>query len=289
MLFRGDVSAAGDSYLGCPASSHRGQYYGHCQYEHAVRYTSGSRDREGGDAGPRFFDLPRDSAKDLSPPFSLDRVQVGHSQEVLGEDSLFSISPLSPGIFFQPPRGSISPPAGEALLPSPADDCVASGLGDPNIAAWCEQYTGSESPWSLPGCAAVWVRLSAGPSGASDWVSFEDLCPAAGGIIDLCTSRGPGGGRMITDWTAELSVQILGVRRSAVYRWKPGIWMAASSPSVSGIRRMSGVVPAPVSSCCSCLDCECCSWGNSFPRSDCVIQILPLHNQPDGHSHDGGC
>ena len=98
-----------------------------------------------------------------------------------------------------------------------------------------------------------------------------------------------GGGRVITDWTAESSVQILGVRRSAVYRWKPGIWIATSSPSVSGLRGISGVVPAPVSSCRSCLDCDCCSEGNSFPQSDCVIQILPLHNQPDGHSYDGVC
>ena len=37
---------------------------------------------------------------------------------------------------------------------------------------------------------------------------------------------------MITDWTAESPVRILGVRRSAVYRWKPGIWIAASNPSV---------------------------------------------------------
>ena len=70
---------------------------------------------------------------------------MGHSQEVPSEDSSFSVSPLSPGIFFQPPRGSTSPPAGEALLPMPADDCVASGLGDPITAALCEQYPGSES------------------------------------------------------------------------------------------------------------------------------------------------
>ena len=63
--------------------------------------------------------LPRDSAKDSSPSLSLDRVQ--------------------------PLRGNTSPPAGEALLQPPADDSVASGLGDPNTAAWCEQYPGSES------------------------------------------------------------------------------------------------------------------------------------------------
>ena len=67
---------------------------------------------------------------------------------------------------------------------------------------------------------------------------------------------------MITVWTAESSVQILGVRRSAVYRWKPGIWIAAASYSVPGKCRMSGVVLAPVSACRSCLDYECCSGGD---------------------------
>ena len=76
---------------------------------------------------------------------------------------------------------------------------------------------------------------------------------------------------MITVGTAELSVQILGVRRSAVYRWKPGIRIAAASNSVPGQRRMSGVVPSPVSACRSCLDFEYCSGRIKLPRSDCVI------------------
>ena len=160
--------------------------------------------------------LPWGAAYDLSPPFSLGRVQMGHSQEVPGEDSSFSVSPLSPGLFFKPPRGSTSPPAGGTLLPTTADGCVVSGLGDPITAAWCEQYPGSESPWSLPVCVAVRLILSAGPSGASDWVGFEDICSTAGGILDLCTSHGLGAGWLITDWTAESSVQILGVRWSRV-------------------------------------------------------------------------
>ena len=106
--------------------------------------------------------LPRDAAKDSSPSFSLHRVQVGHSQDGPGEDSSFSGSLLSPRFFFQPLRGNTSPLAGEALLQPPADACVVSGLGDPNTAAWCEQYPGSESPWSLPGCATVQALLSAG-------------------------------------------------------------------------------------------------------------------------------
>ena len=59
--------------------------------------------------------------------------------------------------------------------------------------------------------------------------------------------------------------------------------------TVSGLRRMSGVVPAPVSAGRPCLDSERCSGGISFLRSNYVIQILPLHNQPDGHSYDGVC
>ena len=87
------------------------------------------------------------------------------------------------------------------MLP-PADDCVVSGLDDPNTAVWCELFPGSESLCSLP----------AGPSGASDWVGFQDLYDTAGGIIDLCNARDPGGGRVITVWTAESPVQILRVR-----------------------------------------------------------------------------
>ena len=78
--------------------------------------------------------LPQDSATDSSAFLSLDRVP--------------------------PLRGNRLPPAGEALLQPPTDDCVASGLGDPNSAAWCKRYPGSESPWSLPGRATVRALLS---------------------------------------------------------------------------------------------------------------------------------
>ena len=142
-----------------------------------------------------------------------------------------------------------------------ADDCVASGLDDPNIAVRCELFPGSESLCSLLACATVRDVLSAGPSGASDWVGFQDLYDSARGIIDLCNDREPRGGRVITIWTAESPVRILGVQWFAVYRWKPGISVAATSYSVPGHRRMSGVVPSPVSACRSCLNYECCSGG----------------------------
>ena len=88
--------------------------------------------------------------EDSSPPFSPNCVQVGHSQDVPDEGSLFNVSPLSPGLFFRPPRGGKSPPAEGVLLPTTLDDFDDSILGDPITYARCEQFPGSESPLSLP-------------------------------------------------------------------------------------------------------------------------------------------
>ena len=43
---------------------------------------------------------------------------------------------------------------------------------------------------------------------------------------------------------AGLSVHILGVRRTPVYRWKPGIWLAAPSPALPGVSGSSRSRPA---------------------------------------------
>ena len=94
--------------------------------------------------------LPWGTAEDSSLPFSPNCVQVGHSQDVPDEGSLFNVSPLSPGFFVQPPRGSGSPPAGGVLLPTTLQDFDDSVLGDPITYARCEQFPGSESPLSLP-------------------------------------------------------------------------------------------------------------------------------------------
>ena len=93
--------------------------------------------------------LPRNPAKFSSSSFSLDR--------------------------YPPLRGNKSPPVGEALLPPPADDCLFPDLDDPNTAGRCEPFPGSEYPSSLPACATVRAVLSAGPSGAPDWVGCQDL------------------------------------------------------------------------------------------------------------------
>ena len=61
--------------------------------------------------------LPRNRAKFSSSSFSLDH--------------------------YPPLRGNKSPPAGGALLPPPADDCLFPGLDDPNTAGWCEPCPGS--------------------------------------------------------------------------------------------------------------------------------------------------
>ena len=73
--------------------------------------------------------LPRDSAKDSSPLRLLRRVP--------------------------PLRGNKYPPAGEALLQPPADDCVISGVDVPNTAGRCELFPGSESLCSLPACVTL--------------------------------------------------------------------------------------------------------------------------------------
>ena len=75
----------------------------------------------------------------------------------------------------------------------------------------------------------------------SDCVGFGDLHTAGRWDLDRCPSNGLGGGQVIRDGTAGLSVPILRVRRTAVYRWQPGIWIAASSCSVSGACGSSGV------------------------------------------------
>ena len=130
-------------------------------------------------------------------------------------------------------------------------------------------------------CVAVRFGRSAGSSSTSDCVGFGDIHSANGEVLDCCPSHGLGRGRIIRDQTTVMPVLILGVRRSAVYRWKPGIWFPASSSSFSGDRGSSGIGPDTVSSCRSGMNCRCCSGGPVSSGVIALIQILPLHSQSD--------
>ena len=124
-------------------------------------------------------------ADDSSPPFSPNRVQAGRSQDVPDEGSLFNVSPLSS---FGHREGISHLLAEGVLLPTTLDDFNDSVVGDPITYARCEQFSGSESPLSLP--------VYAWPSGSyitSDCVGFGDLLSAGGG--DLCRRSAYGFGR----------------------------------------------------------------------------------------------
>ena len=163
-------------------------------------------------------------------------------------------------------------------------------MDDPNTAGRCERFPGSEYPSSLPACAMVRAVLSAGPSSAPDWVGFQNLYDTARGIIDHgeCPSLVrslrrdfiPISGNRRDDTSPPRYAHILGVWRSAVFRWKPGIGIAAS---FSMQRRMLGVVPSPVSVCRFCLDWITVPY---ILLLVCVIQILHLRNQLDGYPYD---
>ena len=122
-------------------------------------------------------------------------------------------------------------------------------MDTPNTVGRCEPFPGSEYPSSLPACATVRLVLSAGPSGASDWVGSQDLYDTAGGIIYLCISHSlvrpfrsdnsPIGRIRRYETSPPRYAQVIGVRRSAAYRWKPGIWITASSYSALRRRGMS--------------------------------------------------
>ena len=84
---------------------------------------------------------------------------------------------------------------------------------------------------------------------ASDWVGSQDLYHTAGGIIYLCISHS-----LVRPFRSDESpirrirryetsppryAQVIGARRSAAYRWKPGIGITASSYSALRRRGMS--------------------------------------------------
>ena len=154
--------------------------------------------------------LPWGMAEDSSPSFSPNRVREGHSQNVPSEGSLFNVLPLSPELVIRPTReGGVTQPEG-VLLPTMLEDFNDSVLGDPI------SYVG------IPTITA-YVRMPTELGlhdglGHSDCVGAAEVRKASGG--DLSHGGESQGGQI---GAAGLSVQILGVRRTPVYRWKPGI------------------------------------------------------------------
>ena len=174
--------------------------------------------------------LMRKPAKCSSSSSSIDRCH--HLLPAVSRNTFYEVdAPFHSHLCRQPLRGTTSPPPGEALLLPPADNCLIPGLADPNTAVRCEPFPGSEPPCYLPAYATVRAVPPAGPSGSSDWVGFQDIYVSASETFDLCNARNPGGGRVTTLWNAESFMQVLGVRRSVVFRWKPGLRIAAASYS----------------------------------------------------------
>ena len=151
---------------------------------------------------------------------------------------------FSPGFLFRPSRGDQPPPSEGVLLPTMLDDFDDSVLGDPITYARREQFPGFESPISLP--VYAWFCLSAGAVVTSDCVGFGGLLSSGGGGV-LChrSTHGSGGRPVFGNGPAGLSVPVLGVWWTAVFRWESSIWLTASSPMAPGVRRSTGVGLTP--------------------------------------------
>ena len=143
--------------------------------------------------------------------------------------------------------------------------CLCPVVDTPNTVGRCKPFLESGYPSSLPECSMVWLVLSTGPSGASDWVGNQDVYDTAGGIIYLWighslvrpfrTDDSPIRRIRRYDSNQPRCVQVSGLRRSAAYRWKSGIGITASSCSALRRHGMS--------------ECRSVSIISAPPRKDC--------------------
>ena len=196
---------------------------------------------------------------------------------------------------FRPLLRESSRLTGDALLPPPADDCLCPVVDAPYTVGCCKPFPGSGYLSSLPECSMVRLVLSAGPSGASDWVGGRDVCDTAGGLISLWIGHSLVGPfrtddspiKRIRRYDTDLPryVQVSGLRRSAAYRWKPGIGITASScsairqhgmsecRSVSILSAPSGsVVVQPRHTCSSArIDVGYCY--SPMQHDDCMVTV----------------
>ena len=88
-----------------------------------------------------------DDMADSSVPLSPNRVQVGKSQDVPEEGSLFHVSPVTPGFLMRPSGAAVQQPGAGVPLPQAFTDPV---LGDLIIFAQCTLIPGSDAPLILP-------------------------------------------------------------------------------------------------------------------------------------------
>ena len=179
---------------------------------------------------------------DSSVPLSPNRVQAGCSQDVPEEGSIFHVSPVLPGFLTRPSQDDPQFPLDEVLLPSTIDDFSDSDLGAPITYAQCELIPGSDTPMPLPV-----FSVPSGFSARLDQSSIQTVLALGtsshpyGGIPCHRSSHGYGGRPVAGDGPTGLSVSIHAVQRTAVRGWESGIWLTASSPTVPGVCRCSGV------------------------------------------------
>ena len=87
---------------------------------------------------------------DSSVPLSPNRVQVGKSQDVPDEGSLFHVSPVSPGFLMRPSGAAVQQPGAGVPLPQTLDAFTDPVLGDSIVFAQCALIPGSDAPSTLP-------------------------------------------------------------------------------------------------------------------------------------------
>ena len=143
-------------------------------------------------------------------------------------------------------RTVLSASSGGVLLPTTLDDFDDSVLGDPITYARCEHFPGSASPLSLP--VYAWPPGSAflldSTTRQTVLAPVSSALPAEGPSTSTPPlATGGGGGRLLETGLPGLFVPILRVWRLPFYRRKPGIWIAATPPSISGAGGSSGVGP----------------------------------------------
>ena len=95
-------------------------------------------------------DSPQTVAFDDMVPMSPNRVQVGKSQDVPDQESVFDVSPVTPGFLMRPSGTAVKQPVACLPLPQALDTFSDPVLGDPKAFSQCAPVPGSDAPLTLP-------------------------------------------------------------------------------------------------------------------------------------------